>query len=282
MLSPVDPTILPAGIDYQPHIVYGEKDGMGLLMERLAPPRPNGCAIVFLASGGMAADRRDQMPSWPRLAQFALDHRYTVFMTLHGSAPRYRSEEIVEDVKRAVRFVRFNANHFHVDPEMIGAMGISAGGHLALMLATGADRGLPETGDPVDAAPSHVRAAVSFCGPTDLMDYDQGASLGPDVRQLIRQAFFADRPPAPGDAVTALRVSPLRLVTPRAAPCLLIHGELDELVPYRQAKAFHEAMENAGVPCRLITKSGIGHGWANEQDFPAAAQWFDRFLLNHP
>ena len=60
---------------------------------------------------------------------------YTVFAVLHGSQPRYTIPEILPDIQRAVRFVRYSASRFGIDPDHIGIYGGSSGGHLSLMQA---------------------------------------------------------------------------------------------------------------------------------------------------
>ena len=61
---------------------------------------------------------------------------YTVFAVVHGSMPRFNVPDIILDVQRAVRFIRHNAAEFGVDPNRLGVLGSSSGGHLALMIET--------------------------------------------------------------------------------------------------------------------------------------------------
>ena len=70
-----------------------------------------------------------------------LDRGYTVFAVMHGSQPKYTVPEIVDDVHRAVRYVKHNAKKYGIDPDKLGATGGSAGGHLSLMMGRAGDPG---------------------------------------------------------------------------------------------------------------------------------------------
>ena len=109
------------GVKIQPDIVYGRKDGMALTFDVLKPARPNGAGVLFIQSGGWYSIWND-----PKVLQFVsqplLDKGITVFVVYHGSAPKYVIPEIVEDVRRSVRFIRFKAKEFAVDPDRLGVL----------------------------------------------------------------------------------------------------------------------------------------------------------------
>ena len=88
--------------------------------------------------------------------------RYTVFAVVHRSQPEFTIPEIIEDTQRAVRFVRYNAKTYGIDPNRIGLLGGSSGGHLALMQGTGGDDGNPDAADPVDRVSSRAQAVGCF------------------------------------------------------------------------------------------------------------------------
>ena len=63
---------------------------------------------------------------------------------VHGSQPKFTILEILDDMHRAVRFIRHHAAEYGVDPERLGITGASAGGHLSLMQGTAGDKGKPD------------------------------------------------------------------------------------------------------------------------------------------
>ena len=115
-------------------VIYGRKYGTALTMDVFTPKKDaNGAAIVFVVSGGFFSSHEAINPAF---ALPLLGRGYTVFAVVHGSQPRYTVPEIVQDLHRAVRFIRYQAHDYGIDPDRIGIAGSSAGGHLALMMAT--------------------------------------------------------------------------------------------------------------------------------------------------
>ena len=104
------------------------------------PGTPNGYGIIFIPGSGWGAppgldatplkeNSERHVYAGPLVAA-----GYTVFAVNHRAAPRFPYPAAVEDVQRAVRFVRYHATRYGVSPDRIGAMGGSSGGHLASLL----------------------------------------------------------------------------------------------------------------------------------------------------
>jgi acetyl esterase/lipase len=155
----------------------------------------------------------------------------------------------LEDCKNAVRWLRAHAKDYHLDPDHIGAIGNSAGGHLAMLLGlVGPDAHLEGDG-PYQDQSSLVQAVVSDSGPIDLTDqYRRGA-----LRQVVER--FMGGPPE-GDRIAAYRrASPSAQINPRMPPLLLIYGVDDGQVPVETADQFVLALGRAGLKdvsyCRL-------------------------------
>ena len=179
-------------------------------------------------------------------------------------------------MNRAVRFIRYHAKDYHIDPDRIGITGGSAGGHLSLMQGTAGDDGDPKAKDPVDRVSSRVQAVACFFPPTDFLNYgEQGqVRLAADGMLADFKAPF-DLPRArPEDQAascrsptrrrirrSAARISPITHVTPTIPPTLIIHGDADKLVPIQQAELIVAKLKEAGVPAELVVKKGAGHGW---------------------
>src|SRR3954452_24540576 len=149
-------------------VIYGRKYGLALTMDVFTPKKANGVGVIFVVSGGWFS--RPQAIH-PALATPLLKRGYTVFAVVHGSQPRFTVPEIVEDMHRAVRFIRHHATEYGVDPDRLGITGASAGGHLSLMIGTAGQKGNPNAPDPVDRESSRVKAVACFFPPTDLLNY---------------------------------------------------------------------------------------------------------------
>ena len=260
---------------------YGRKHGMALTMDVFSPTgKANGAGIALLVSSGWGSSKAGIST---RFIEPFTRRGFTVFAVVHSSAPRFFIPEIIPDIGRALRYLHANARTHGVDPDRIGTIGASAGGHLALMLAT--DGGAPPAGaaspDPVDRQTSAVKGAVAFFPPTDFNNY-----VGPAVNALDESALKNYRKsigPVPDDqeAANALgrSISPIYGVTSGTAPVLIFHGEKDYHVLPHQSKSFVEKARKAGVDATVVMKPGAPHAYKGMlDDLETAADWFEKHL----
>jgi acetyl esterase/lipase len=223
-----------------------------------------------------------------------LKRGYTVFEVVHGSQPKFTITEIVDDMHRAVRYIRHHAADYGIDPQRIGICGVSAGGHLSLMQGTSGTTGDPQAKDPVDRESSRVQAVACFCPPSDFLNYGQPGenAMGRGVLEGFRAPFDFhefDRQTKHFVPITdeqklleiGRRISPTTHVTADDPPTWIIHGDADKLVPIQQAQLIVEKLKSVGVPAELSVKQGAGHGWPDlVGDMTHAADWFDRYLAS--
>jgi acetyl esterase/lipase len=270
-------------------VIYGRKAGLALTMDVFKPARPNGAGIIFVVSGGWFS-RPDNINV--AYYQPLLKRGYTVFAVVHGSQPKFTIPEILDDIHRAVRFIRYSAKTYGIDGDRLGIMGASAGGHLSLMQGTAGMKDDPKAKDPIDRESSRVQAVCAFFPPTDFLNFGkQGNEL---IDRQFQPPFTAavdyhefDRDKAMYLPVTdkaklreiTKKVSPITHVTAESAPTLLIHGDEDKLVPLQQSEIMLAKLKQAGVPVELIVKKGAGHGWPTiVLDIDSCIEWFDKYL----
>ncbi len=261
-----------AGTKVQADVVYGHKMGMALTFDALVPAEQNGAAVLFMVSGGWFSRWSDphrivsgEGRQFGAVGEL-LDHGYAVFMVRHGSAPLFKVPEAVADVRRAVRYIRLNADDFGIDADRMGVFGGSAGGHLSLMLGNASDEGNSESNDPIEQTGNRVAAVVAYFPPVDL----QGIA-GPN-----------DRFPALDfDPAKAAHISPVLFVSEDDPPTLLIHGDRDELVPLSNSERIKAAFDEANVTSKLIVIEGAAHGFRGEDGQRASSAlvaWFNEHL----
>jgi acetyl esterase/lipase len=257
-------------------IVYGHKDGLAMTMDLYQPDgEANGAAILFMVSGGWYSKWSPPEQTRPMFAPY-LAKGYRVFAVRHGSSPRYSIPEVVSDVRRAVRFVRMNSETFGVDANRLGVLGMSAGGHLSLMLGTSGDDGDPQAQDKLDQVSSRVAAVVALVPPTDLRVavWEAPESL-PAYRNFPALNLKLDQ---------AGTYSPLTHVTADDAPALVIMGGKDELVPQRHGEWIDAAFQKLDVPHKLIVYPDAGHGLEGKENQARTVResvaWFDTYLLS--
>ena len=270
-----DDLVVPDGVMVERGIEYSRPDGFSLALNMARPKSTDGKRPVVLCihGGGFRAGNRDRHD--PLCVELA-GRGYVAVTASYRLAPEHRYPAAVHDVKAAVRWLRANADRYGIDESRIGALGDSAGGHLALYLGLTGD--IPEFDDPrggnIDQS-SQVQCVVDVYGPTD---FTKSYSKSVDAAEVL-PLFLG------GDLRTAWKAhvmaSPLYWVTPRAAPTLVIHGTEDKYVHYEQAVWFVDRMLAADVSVELLTLQGAGHGFKGadaDRAHEAILVFFDKQL----
>ncbi|OYP38168.1 alpha/beta hydrolase [Rhodopirellula sp. MGV] len=262
-------SVTAADDDYR-EVIYGHKDGLALTFDVFEPTSPaNGSAVVFIVSGGWHSKWNPPQQTRFILSPF-LAAGYKTFAVRHGSSPRYSIAEAVSDVRQAIRFIRRDAESYDIDPNRIGVIGMSAGGHLTLMLATTGDDGDAESDDPLAKTSSRITAGVALVPPSDLTNYVWSTpGLADQYRRFPALDITKDE---------AKAVSPLYHVTADDAPCLIISGGKDTLVLPEQGRMIHDKMDATDVENQFILYENSGHGLENDmpQAITESLEWFKK------
>ena len=244
------------GVAVQRDLAYGKVGDTDLRLD-LAMPKTGEAAfpaVVFLHGKGWRAGNRQEMnPFIEGVARLG----YVGVTVEYRLVPAARFPAQVADCKAAVRWLRANAKQYRINPKRIGAVGFSAGGHLACMLGvTSKADGLEgDAGNPDQS--SRVQAVVSFFGPTDFTTRDWPKDLEKEVIVPFLGGTFADKPDVYGKA------SPLSYVTRDAPPFLFFHGTEDKLVPLNQSQRLADKLKEVEVPARVVVLQGEGHGFSD-------------------
>lgn len=268
------------------NVVYGHKDGLALTLDVVTPEKDaKGLGVILISSGGWKSEKsnlpgedeaRLKREHW---TQGLLRGGYTLFIMRHGSTPRYRVPEMVEDVRRGVRYVRAHAKEYGVDPDHLGITSGSSGGHLSLMVGLTGDDGHADSKDPIEQTSSRVQAIVAWFPPTDLINF--GREQGYKNIEKSRPGFFKNLFGEVADVEGQLKaISPVEQISPDDPPVLLIHGDRDFVVPLQQSELFKTKYEGASLPVKLIVHPKGGHTyWPGIlDDYPAVWEWFDKYL----
>lgn len=228
------------------NVVYGMYSGLALLMDIYSPSVPNGRGVVLIQGSGWHSNRgyhagQKKASGW-KLATELADAGFQVFAINHREAPRFHWPAARDDVQRAIRWVRHQADRYEIDPAAIGVMGGSSGGHLAALVGTIEGSGNPESPDPVERESSRVQAVVLFAPATDL----EAFGYEPRVVAMMGHTVVA------GDGLEAyVEASPIRHVSSDDPPFFIVHGQNDQVVPVEQSIEMARALEQAGVQVEL-------------------------------
>lgn len=263
-------------------VVYGRKSGMALTMDVFQPKEPNGAGIILVVSGGWVSDHGWLDGMLKGFLDPMLQRGYTVFGVCHGCQPKFHVPEIIQDMNRAVRFIRHHAGKHGVDPNRLGIMGASAGGHLSLVMGTSGGKGNEKAADPIDRESSAVQCVACFFPPTDFLNYGKPGedAVGVGTLRAFRPAFGLKGDTPEERQQLGKQISPIYHISEKTVPTMIVHGDADTLVPIQQAEIFVKRCEELKVPARLIRRPGKGHGFWPEMptDLALMADWFDQHL----
>jgi acetyl esterase/lipase len=267
---------------FQPNVVYGSVNGTELHLDVYEPPdrendrgndrgnqlRP---AVLLVHGGGWMAFDKSTMHSMGEFLSrsgfvaFAVDYRL-----FNGKQNLWPAQ--LDDVQRAVRWVRANASQYGVDPDRIGAFGHSAGAQLAALLGMEDTRG---NSDPALAKySSKVQAVVEVSGPTDFT-----TNHDPDGDAFLTAFLGGDYTKHPE---LWREASPVFHVAKNNAPFLIMHGTQDEDVPIAQAQELYDKLKEAKVPASFVKVDDV-HTFrtpeARRELAVKSLEFFNRYLV---
>jgi acetyl esterase/lipase len=185
----------------------------------------------------------------------------------------------IQDCKAAVRYLRANAQKYNLDPNRFAVWGASAGGHLAAMLGTTGDINEFDVGENLLVS-SRVQAVVDYFGPTDFLQMEEHRL----PNSMIHNSADSPESKLIGGLVQdnpekAAKANPITYVTKDAPPFLIIHGDMDPLVPHHQSELLEAALKKAGVPVLFYTVKGGGHGGFKDPNVPKLTrEFFEKHL----
>lgn len=216
---------------------------------------PAGAVVVCPGGGYSGRAPHEGDPIAQRLNDFGI----AGFVCHYRVAP-YRHPFPMLDAQRAVRWVRAHAGEYGVNPEKVGILGFSAGGHLAATVATHYDTGDPEAADPVDRLSCRPDAAV-LCYPV--------ISFGRFRHTGSMQNLIGETPPE------ELRqsLSNENQVTPDTPPTFLWHTADDAGVPVQNSLLFADSLAREGVPFELHIYQSGRHGLGLAPEDAHIASW---------
>jgi arylsulfatase A-like enzyme/dienelactone hydrolase len=263
-----------APVSVRRDVVYGTVQSVELKLDVYQPlmagPLP---AILFVHGGGWVSGDKRSMEAY---ARYFAQRGYVGFSVNYRLAPQFKFPAQIEDVKCAVRWVRAQAAELGVNPDRIGALGSSAGGHLVGLLGTtDGSEGLEGSCGDLSIS-SRVQAVVPYFGPMDLMKL-LGTSRGA-ATAISLMGTTCEANPEP-----CKKNSPITHVSADDPPFLLVHGTRDPLVPFEQSVLMRDALKAADVEANLVAIEGAGHGWPinspfGERALQEAVPFFERHL----
>jgi acetyl esterase/lipase len=253
-----------AAVKSEDGLVYGEAGGENLTMDYYPPsgPAPHPIAIIIHGGGFVRGTSKNNSEAY--CADFLAPAGYAVFSINYRLAPKYPYPAMVEDVQRAIRYLRHNAKKWKADPNRIALVGGSAGGYLSNMAGVLNAGGIKGAKDPVDRTSARAQAVVTLFGPSDFRNQpvEEGmrALLGPLIKEKGLEAALSE-------------ASPAMHIRSDDPPFLLIHGDHDAAVPLSQSIHMQAALKLNGVACDLIIIPNGPHATGKWHLVPGVPDW---------
>lgn len=275
---PADPA---ANVQVERDVAYAATDHPRQRLDLFVPKVPKSeklPLIVFIHGGAWRSG--DKLAGGQQVLRYVQTGEYA------GASIGYRlsGDAIwpaqIHDCKAAIRWLKAHSAENGIDPERIGVMGVSAGGHLVAMLGTsGKVAGLEGDLGEHDLVDSRITCVVDFFGPSDLLTMgDFPSSLDHNSAESPESKLIGGT--LPQNKEQAKAASPLTYVTADDPPFLIVHGTEDPLVPYDQSVQLDRALREAGAKSLLLQISGGGHGGFGVAEIDDRVKaFFERHLL---
>jgi len=276
------------------NVVYGMISDMALLMDVYQPTNSNHIGIVFIVGSGWGYWAQQVYNHIPlkddyfldsnysgKWAQALVDKGYTVFITNHRFAPGFHYPHIFYDCQRAVRFVRYNAKSYGIDPNHIGAIGHSPGANLSSMLGV-KDTTIVNAENGIDSFSSKVQAVVSLAAPFILSDCNKKADTA-ILNNLLLKAisnYVGELPEEKnGEFILSgkyAEASPITYISKDDAAFLIYYSDNDPLIPPRQAPSFYNKLVQNNLPSKIVVCHNCEH--QPIPDMNEVDMWLKKYL----
>lgn len=260
-------------VRFQAGIVFAEPSGETLKLNLAQPATGKGPfpAIICVHGGGFTGGRRED---YDELCRKFARRGYIAVTIDYRLSPKHRWPAHIHDCKAAIRWLRLHAKEYGVDPDKIGAMGSSAGGHLAQFLAVTNDVREFDGETSATGISSKITCVAAWA---QASDFTREYGVWRGAAEAFRGFLGAELSAA--TRKQHVRASPLFWVTPNAAPTLLVHGTADKEVLFAQSAWIYERLVSAEVDAQLVPIAGGGHGLTGahlQQAEQATFDFFDR------
>ena len=270
----------------QRNVVYGMVSGAAMLMDVYAPEDSNGLGVIVVPGSGFYRPTLYSAPPLKDLVGYdymqavvaALNAEgFTAFVINHRSSPGNRFPAAVHDTRRAVRFVRFAAQDFGIDPDRIATLGHSSGANLAAMAGL-MDYAPGEGADPIDQTSSAVQAVVTIAAPFWFAGDPNEASAyaAQTIAMYTGTPFFGMDNHYHTAPPVVVQASPAHYVDADDPPLYIIDSADDPVVPTGQADHMIGVMDAADASYIHVRTEGGQHN--PDFDMAAMTAWLEGVL----
>jgi pimeloyl-ACP methyl ester carboxylesterase len=239
------------------NVVFGMYSGLALLMDVYYPENPNGYGIIQISGSG-----------WSKPLS------YDSKMLNHQRHVKLEGEMFVE--------AGYTLDKFGINPDRIGAIGGSSGGHLVSLLGVLDGNEIPADDTPINRMSAKLQCVIARAAPTDFLYSSNGVYFSNSSNGQYFLNVKVKNKPFTIEYKIAQMASPIYHISVDDPPFLLIHGDQDPIVPYVLSENMHNKLLEMNIVSNLITVEGGFHG-PGVIDSPEVrekmVQWMDMYLI---
>lgn len=240
-----------------------DKDNPSITPFLPEPDKRTGSAVVVCPGGGYGHHAMDHeglaIAEWLRARGVA-----GIVLRYRCGGGKNQQPAPLQDVQRAIRTVRSRASEWGIDPERVGVLGSSAGGHLASCAATMFDDGQADAADPVERLSSRPEFAVLLY---PVISMEKDVTHGGSRDNLLGKD--------PSDELVAQWSTDQR-VTEKTPPTIIIYATDDKAVPVKNGLLFYEALLKHHVPAEMHIWESGGHGFGLRNGDRPVDKWTEQ------
>jgi len=232
--------------------------------------------VVFIHGGGWEGGKKDDCFSF--IPQYLSIEDYSVAAINYRLSKEAPWPAQIHDCKAAIRFLRGKAEEYGIDPEKIGVVGFSAGGHLAAMLGTSNKVAALEGNlGPFASVSSEVECVVNVFGVTNFFTYFGKDTTAEQIIAVPAAAKLLGKTKEEMEK-NGKEASPVTWISKDDPPFFTAHGTKDPIVPFTQAVELDELLKKAGVETHLVAMEEGGHLFFSAELNGRIHAFFDQHL----
>jgi acetyl esterase/lipase len=256
-------------------IVYKNTNGTSLTLDVYGPTKQvyKSSPVLLYVHGGSFAYGDKSIPNAlsPVLDTFR-EQGYTIISTSYElMKDKENFNKQISDVKDTIRWIYKNKSIYNFDTNEIGVIGVSSGAHLSLM-ASYSNQGEFTDDSELSKYPSKVKYLIDFAGPTDLSLLNT-RGLNYDLSKIFLSITDKDD--------TIQKYNPINYVNSTIPSTLIIHSNLDAIVPYESSKELYDKCIESNAKANLITLNSTAHDLStiSNDDIISISEGLSKFVI---
>lgn len=256
-------------------IIYKNTNGVPLTLDIYSSQKKNNnpSPVILYVHGGSWVYGDKSIPNElsPVLNTFR-EEGYTIISTSYELMRDKASfNKQVADVKDTIRWIYKNKSNYNLDPNEIGVIGVSAGAHLSLIASYSNNDEFTDDKD-LGKYPSKIKYLIDFAGPTDLSLLNTN-NLNYDLTKVFNSIKDKD--------MIVKKFNPINYVSKKSPNTLIIHSNLDPMVPYKSSEELYNKCVEENVNVELITLNSDVHDLSSisKADITSMSEGLLKFIV---